>query len=129
MVQIRVLGLAILFPVLLLAACAVQSNTAGQAVAAYFQALVDKDAEKLASLSCRDWEASARTELESFGAVAVTLEGLGCQESSQDGDNAVVTCTGKIIANYGNEILEINLADRQYLAVKEGGDWRMCGYH
>src|SRR4030042_2108662 len=55
MVQIRVLGLAILFPVLLLAACAIQGNTAGQAVAAYFQALVDKDAEKLASLSCRDW--------------------------------------------------------------------------
>jgi len=25
------------------------------------------------------------------------------------------------------EILTINLADRAYAAVKEGGDWRMCG--
>jgi hypothetical protein len=111
---------------LALAGC--RTGGPGEAVLAYHQALVDKDAERLATLSCADWEADARTELESFGAVSTTLEEAACQESSTEGDTATVTCTGKIVADYNGELLEIDLAERDYAAVQEGGEWRMCGY-
>jgi len=45
-----------------------------------------------------------------------------------EGNSAIVACTGKIVANYGNEVLEIDLAAQKYQAVFEGGEWRMCGY-
>jgi hypothetical protein len=98
------------------------------AIESYNQALVAGKADQLTTLSCSDWEADAQNELASFSAVQVDLRDMSCSESSVDGDTALVSCTGKIIANYGNEVLEINLADRLYQAVQEGGEWRMCGY-
>ena len=103
------------------------SGAAG-AVEAYNQALVAKDADRLSTLSCADWEGDARTELESFGAVETTLEDMDCQESGTEGDYTLVACTGTISADYNGEILEIDLAGHTYLARLEGGDWRMCGY-
>jgi hypothetical protein len=120
-----------LFILLILAGCSgdgqSRSGAAG-AIEAYNQALVAKDADRLSTLSCADWEEDARTELESFGAVKTTLEDMRCQESGTEGDTTLVTCTGKISADYNGEILEINLADHTYRAKQEGGDWRMCGY-
>ncbi len=84
--------------------------------------------ERVSTLSCAGWESQARTELESFSAVTVTIENPACQESGIDGELTLVSCTGKIVANYGNEVLEIDLADRTYLSANEGGEWRMCGY-
>ena len=111
-----------------LSSCTADRDGAVKAIQAYLQALVNKDTERVASLSCADWEADARTELESFTAVSVALQDLDCKETGVDGEIALVSCTGKITANYGNEVLEINLADRTYQAVYEDGDWRMCGY-
>ncbi len=68
------------------------------------------------------------TELESFTAVTVTLQDLACQESGKDGETRLIECSGKIVANYGNEVLEITLSERIYQAVYEAGEWRMCGY-
>ena len=82
----------------------------------------------LTSLSCAAWEADAKTELNSFGAVTARLEDLSCNEAGKDGNFTLVACTGKIIANYNGEDQTINLADRTYKMVQEGGDWRMCGY-
>jgi hypothetical protein len=104
------------------------AGSAADTIEAYNQALVAKDADRLATLSCAAWEAEAITELESFGAVETTLEEMDCQENSQEGETALVSCTGMISADYNGEILEINLADRGYQAVLEGGEWRMCGY-
>lgn len=94
----------------------------------YFQALQEKDVNKMISTSCADWEAQARQEFDSFAAVELTLEDLSCVSTSQDNDSALVTCTGAMIANYGVEDLEIDVADRNYQVVQEGGAWRMCGY-
>lgn len=119
------------FLLLLLAGCSAggQSGSgAAGAIEAYNQALVAKDAERLSTLSCAEWEEDARTELESFGAVKTTLEDMRCQESGTEGDTTLVACTGKISADYNGEILEIDLADHTYQAKLEGGDWRMCGY-
>ena len=109
-------------------ACSSNSGSPVSAIESYNQALVKGEADQLTTLSCSDWEADAKNELASFAAVTVSLEDMSCSEKDKDGDTVLVSCTGKIIANYGNEVLEINLADRLYQAVLEGGEWRMCGY-
>lgn len=98
------------------------------AIEAYQDALVAGDVDQLVNVSCADWEAQAHLELDSFTAVTTELEGRTCEQAGQDGDTTLVTCTGSIKANYGAEVLEINLADRTYQAIYEGGEWRMCGY-
>ncbi len=114
-----------LLALVLLAAC--KSTGPDQAVAAFWQALVDKDAAQLSSLSCAAYEPEAQTTLESFNAVETKLKDVACMVVSQDGDSATVSCTGSIIATYGAEDMTIDLSARTYTAQKEGGDWRMCG--
>jgi hypothetical protein len=118
----------LLLPVLSACGGSGQSTDAAAAIEAYNQALVAKDANRLANLSCAAWEAEAKNELDSFGAVSARLEGPSCQINGKDGEYTLVSCTGKIIADYNGENLEINLGDRTYKAINEGGDWRMCGY-
>ncbi|MGW8249403.1 MAG: hypothetical protein ACWGO1_02085 [Anaerolineales bacterium] len=118
---------------LLLALTAVLVGCSNQGSAAdsilnYLQALTSGNRNQLVLASCADWEAQAVTELESFSAVTVSLEDASCSESGKDGDITLVSCSGKIVANYGNEVLEIDLSERTYQAVTEGGEWRMCGY-
>jgi len=118
----------LLLPILSACSGSGQTNDAAAAIEAYNQALVAKDANQLSTLSCAAWEADAKNELDSFGAVSARLEEPSCQVSGKDGEYNLVSCTGKIIADYNGENLEINLADRTYKAINEGGDWRMCGY-
>lgn len=121
--------LAFLFIIpILLAACTANADGAANAVQNYLQALIDQDRERLSNLSCAAWEADALTELESFTAVSVSLQDMSCQEEGADGEATLVACSGKIVANYGNEVLEIDLSERTYQTVYEGGEWRMCGY-
>jgi hypothetical protein len=113
-----------------LASCNSPSNNDGAATAieTYLQALVERDFNKMANSSCAAWEAQAKVEFDSFSAVKLELNDLVCKDSGQDDDYILVSCSGSIIANYGAEELEINIADRSYRAVQEGGEWRMCGY-
>lgn len=105
-----------------------KGNTSTGAVQAYLEALVAKDANKLSELSCKTWEPQAKQELDSFAAVTPTLKDLNCTKAGKGSDATLVSCTGKIVASYNGENQEINLADRVFKAVEEGGDWRMCGY-
>lgn len=116
-----------LVSLLTLAACAGSPNSPADAVAAYWQAMVAKDSAQLSSLSCAAYEAQALITLESFGAFEPVLSDLACEVVESSGESASVKCSGSIEVSYGAEILTINLADRNYAAVKEGGDWRMCG--
>jgi hypothetical protein len=121
----------ILFIIAILAgvsACSKDSSGPVSAIESYNQALVKGQSDLLVTLSCADWEADAQNELASFAAVKVGIEDMSCRETDKDEDIVLIACTGKIIANYGNEVLEINLADRFYQAVLEAGEWRMCGY-
>jgi hypothetical protein len=112
----------------LLAACASGTNSApAKAVEDYLTALVEKDADRLATLSCAAWEEDALIELDSFQAVTTKLEGLSCEQTGTDGDTALVLCNGKIIATYDNEDQELDLSVRTYQVVQEGGDWLVCG--
>jgi hypothetical protein len=102
-------------------------DNASAAVEGYINALVEKNADQLSTLSCADWEPTALTELDSFQAVTTRLENLDCQQTGTDGDKALVLCEGKIIATYGNEDQEIDLSARTYVLVNQGGEWLVCG--
>jgi hypothetical protein len=114
--------------VLLLTACGGSGGGAVSAVETYLNALVAKDANQMIAVSCADWEASARRELDSFAAVEAELRDLSCAESGTDGEYTVVACTGIISATYNNEARDLDLSARPFLTALEGGDWRVCGY-
>ena len=80
------------------------------------------------NLSCAAWEQDTKMMFTSFAAVELTLEDLACQQDSLDGERAIGSCKGSLIANYGAEDLEIDIAERPFVVVKEGGEWRICGY-
>jgi hypothetical protein len=127
---IRMAWILLLVSTGILSACssAGKVTDAASAIDAYNQALVSKNTNQLSNLSCKAWEAEARNELESFAAVTARLENPNCQVSGQDGDYTLVSCTGKIVANYNGENQEIDLSQRTYKAIQEDGQWRMCGY-
>ena len=126
----RHLTLFLLITALLITGCSSSTSTedAGPAIEAYLEALVAKNPVDAVTLSCLDWEESARAEALSLEAVEVQLQGLSCQDSSEEGDFTVVDCEGVLIANYGGEDETIELGDRSYLAALEDGVWVMCGY-
>jgi outer membrane lipoprotein-sorting protein len=120
--------LLIVFASLMVAACAASNDNAPvQAVEDYLNALVEKDADRLTTLSCGEWEEEALLELDSFQAVSARLEGLACEQTGTDGDTALVLCNGNIIATYNQEDQELDLSVRTYQVVQEGGEWLVCG--
>lgn len=119
---------AILISTFILAACGSGGDDAPvRAVENYLNALVEKDADRLSTLSCGEWEDDALLELDSFQAVDVRLEGMACEQTGTDGATALVLCNGNIIATYDNEDQELDLSTRTYQVVEEGGDWLVCG--
>ena len=117
----------ILFLLIGLSAC-VGGGSPAEAIELYHQALVDKEQEVLINLSCADWESQALQDLDSFVSVETELVDLVCQTVSEEGEIARVTCEGAISATYDGEATEFSLSGRTYLVVREGGEWRMCGY-
>lgn len=115
---------------LVLSACQNENTSSpGAVVEAYLNAMISKDSNAVSNLSCSDWEAQSQVEFNSFAAVTARLEELSCNQTGQEGDAYLVNCTGKIVANYNGEDLEIDLEDNIYQVVEEGGDLRMCGYY
>ncbi len=112
---------------IVLAACSSSSDAPARAVEEYLNTLVAKDADRLPTLVCGDWEDDALIELDSFQAVEARLEGMACQQSGTDGETALVYCTGSIIATYNDEDQELDLSVRTYQVVQEGGEWLVCG--
>ena len=117
----------VLAATLLLAACAAAS-TPTQQIETYLRARASSNVNQMVSLSCGAWEAQARIEASSFKALNARVEGLTCQVAGTEGTATFVGCAGKIITSYNGESREVNLADKQFKTVNEGGEWRMCGY-
>ena len=102
-------------------------NAPAQAVEDYLNALVEKDANRLTTLVCGEWEEEALLELDSFQAVTARLEGVACEQTGTDGDTALVLCNGNIVATYNNEDQQLDLSVRTYQVLQEGGEWLVCG--
>jgi hypothetical protein len=126
---VRKLNLVFLLSILstLFISCASQSGGAEKSVTDYLNALVAKDANRISTLSCAAWEQDALIELDSLQAVTASLQDLACAQSGTDGDMALVSCTGKLIASYNGENQELDLSVRTYQVVQENGDWLVCG--
>ena len=116
------------FSTLALSACASnEANAPVQAVENYLTALVEKDANRLTTLSCGEWEDDAILALDSFQAVETRLEGLACEQTGTDGDTALVLCKGSIVATYDGEDQQMDLSRFTYQVLQEGGEWLVCG--
>lgn len=112
---------------LLLTACASSTDAPAKAVEAYLTALVNKDADRLPTLVCGEWEEDAIMELDSLQAVTARLEDVACSKTGTDGETALVFCTGNIVATYNNEDQKLDLSTRTYQVIEQGGDWLVCG--
>lgn len=112
-----------------LSACGSSTNTdaPAKAVEDYLNALVAKDADRLPTLVCGDWEEDALIELDSFQAVTARLENVACTQSGTDGETALVNCTGSIVATYNNEDQALDLSVRTYQVTEDNGTWLVCG--
>jgi len=112
----------------LLAACQARGGNAADSISGYLEATLVGDLETAVSLSCAAWEAQARLEADSFEGVTAHLEDVSCSGAGAEGDRQEVSCSGKIVANYGEEVLEIDLSKRTFVTAFEDGQWKMCGY-
>ena len=119
--------LFMLFTTLGLSACGSNADAPARVVEDYLEALVAKDADRLTTLSCGEWEDDALLELDSFQAVEARLEGMACEQTGTEGDTALVLCQGNIVATYDAEDQDIDLSVRTYQVVQEGGEWLVCG--
>jgi hypothetical protein len=108
--------------------CSQQNDDPAAAVAAYFQALADQNADEMIETSCADWEAQVYLELHTLKNASATLSDLNCREIGREDETALVGCGGTIRANFGTGFTAIDLAERSYTAIKENGKWLMCGY-
>jgi len=111
-----------------MAACGKMEDTAALTVESYLNALVSKDATRIASLSCADWEMQALLELDSFQAVETSVEDLSCTAIVEDDGTYSVNCSGKILATYNTEVQELDLSGRTFIVIEQGGDHLVCGY-
>ena len=113
---------------LILAACTGSNDAPAQTVELYYQALVEKDQERLVNLSCSDWEETALMTLDSFGNVEASLVDVACQTIEDEGTEVIASCEGAILATYDGEAREFPLSGQNFRVIQEGGEWRMCGY-
>lgn len=122
-----ILLIALALAGIVLTACSSNTDAPAQAVQNYLNALVNKEADKLPTLVCGEWEEDALIELDSFQAVTARLEDAACSQTGTDGDTALVLCTGNIVATYNDEDQKLDLSVRTYQVVEQGGDWLVCG--
>jgi hypothetical protein len=120
----------VLLGVLLIAGCSGtnQRDPAARTVELYLQGLAGRDLNQMISNACSDWETQARQEYDSFAAVTLELKDLSCKSTGDQPAYSLVDCTGSIVANYGDEDLQIDVADQTFRVIQEGGEWRVCGY-
>ena len=122
-----ILSVAMMAMIWLTACSSSNSDAPAQAVEEYWSVIAAKDAERLPSLVCGDWEDDALTVLDSLQAVSAELENVSCSQTATEGDIALVDCTGKMLLTYDTEDQEIDLSVFTYEVVEEGGDWLVCG--
>jgi outer membrane lipoprotein-sorting protein len=111
----------------LLVACT-SASTPEKAVETYFESISEKDASRLSTITCKDWEADALMMLDSFNAVSTSLESLSCRQTDTGANgNIIVSCDGKLVASYNGELQEFDLSAQEYIVENSTGEWLVCG--
>src|SRR5215204_695181 len=109
---------------IILAACgSANTDAPAQAVEEYWNVIVAKDADRLPTLVCGDYEEEALTVLDSLQAVTARLDAMACTQTGTDGDSALVNCTGNLVLTYDAEDQNLDLSVFTYEVIEEGGDW------
>ncbi len=129
--RITIAIITLLMTSILMAACANGgSEGAGASAEKYFQAIADGDEDRIATLSCPDWESSARDDVAAFVGVKARLENVSCASISENtaANSTIVECSGAIVATYNNEDTDFDLKGKQLNLEKIGGEWLVCGY-
>lgn len=116
----------LLLAALVLAGCA--SGDPAPAIERYIETRTAGDAETLVGYSCASWEGQAVVEATSFQSMNAEIFDMACQSAGETEGGTRVACTGTIVTEYRGEETEWDLAAQTFLAVQEGGEWRMCGY-
>ncbi len=118
--------------ILLIAGCATDQSdpeAPANAIEAYLEARISKDSEAFQSTYCANFEGTAITEFDSFGAVEAELVDMICTVDSTEDGQAQVSCSGSIDVVYdGENTNSLDLARQTYVAAQEDGEWKMCGY-
>ena len=113
-------------------ACAPSAQEGGNpasAVTDYLNAMVKNDTAKLPQLVCPAYEAGAKIDFNSFGAIGdVTLNSVKCTPGEISDDATTVTCTGSIDFTYNGEQNSQDLSANTYSVKQVDGEWKMCGY-
>lgn len=112
---------------LILTACA-EENTATDAIERYLEAQVVGDSGKLVTLSCPAWEAEAKAAAAAFQSVDAKIDKLSCSAVGSEAEYTLITCEGTIVIQYrGEDPRSQSLPEITYRAVKNDGEWKMCG--
>lgn len=126
----KIILASIFFCIILLSACSPKTNSseAAKPVEAFYNAIVTQNRDRVSSITCADWEKDALREVDAFMGVKSELKDFSCSVSSEEKEEAVVTCKGSIAASYGTEVTNFPLENRSHKVIKEQGEWHICGY-
>ena len=109
---------------LTLSACAGNSNDAALATVENYMAAVEaQDADAISLYVTEGWTTMAVLEVDSFAAVSPIIKDLSCDVTAEVENGVEVVCDGYIETTYGNEQREIDLSNRTYTVIQEGGEW------
>lgn len=111
---------------LILAGCNF-SDMGGKTVEAYLNALVNGDREQMVLLTCEDFQKEAMLEFDSFQGVKSSLDNVKCKQVESKDGNILVTCSGNILATYGNEVQKFDLSNQTYHIIQDEQEWLICG--
>ena len=113
----------LLLGVLCLSACSSSTQSPELVVVDYLNAMVNHDADLIATLSTSDWELNANLDVDSLTNLNASLNAVECTAASVENDSAQVKCTGSLDLSYNDEVQSIQLDQFTYFLKLVNGSW------
>ena len=127
----RALLVVTVFLVVLMTACGGGGGAPDQAARQWFEALAKGDQDAMQNLTCADSQSSVTDAIGALasmaGSVKIDISGLSFKTTEESGDTASVQVTGNIKVELLGQSAEEPI-DEAMPMVKEGGNWKVCGY-
>jgi len=103
-------------------------SAAAQAVETYLQALAAKNEDAYSQWICPDWEMDAFLEFDAYAGMETQLDHVACSQTGAQEGAGLVACQGQILLSYGAEREQVDLSQRTYRVISQGGNWQVCGF-